>query len=80
MGGFLFQDSHLEMVRHGVPMGEDDIFPNCIDTYIIDKSNIVIPFRGGQEMHVSTLRVLIHLYNLFGSLIVTINSSTSMSS
>jgi hypothetical protein len=31
------------------------------------------------EMHVSTLRALIHLYSLIGFVIITMNSSTSMS-
>jgi len=80
MGGFQFQESHPKMVRPNVPMNEDDILPNCIYTLTMDKSNRGIPFKGGHEMHVSTLRALIHLYSPLGSLIVTMNSSTSMSS
>jgi hypothetical protein len=80
MGGFQFQESHLEMVRPNVPMGEDDILPNRIDIDTMEKSSRGIPFRGGQEVHVSTLRAFIHLCSLHGSLVVSMNSPTSMSS
>jgi len=58
-------------------MNEDDIL---LDIHTMEKSNKSIPVKGGQEMHVSTLRAFIHLYSLLGFLIVTINSSTCMSS
>lgn len=79
MGGFQFQESHLEMVMHGVPVGEEDILPNLIDIDTMKKSSRGIPFKGGHEMHVYTLRVLIHLCNFASSLIVNMNSSTGMS-
>jgi hypothetical protein len=68
------------MVKHGLPMNEDHILPNRTNIDTIEKSNKDIPFKGRQNMHVSTLRTLIHLYNPFGSLVVTLNSLTSMSS
>jgi hypothetical protein len=80
MGGFQFQESRLEMVRPSVPMNEDDILPNCIDTDIMENLNKGIPFKGGHEMHVSTLRAFIHLCNPLGSLVVTMNSSIGTSS
>ncbi len=75
MGGFQFQKNHLEMVRLGLPMGEDDIFPNHTNIDTMEKSDGGIPFRGGQEMHMSTLKALIHFYNPPNSLVVTMNSS-----
>jgi hypothetical protein len=75
MGGFQFQESHPEMVRPGVPMSEDDILPNWTDTNTMEKLNKGIPFKGGQEMHVSTLKARIDLCNPLGSLVVTMNSS-----
>jgi hypothetical protein len=80
MGGFQFQESHLEMVKLGFPMNEDDILPNHTDTDTMEKSSRGIPFRGGQEMHVSTLKALIHLYNPLNFLVVTMNSLIGMSS
>jgi hypothetical protein len=80
MGGFQFQESHPKMVRLGVPMSEDDILPNHTNIDTMEKQNRVIPFRGGQEMHVSTLKALIHLCSPPGFLIITMNSSTCMSS
>lgn len=68
------------MVRPGVPMNEDDILSNHINIDIMEKSRRGIIFRGGQEMHVSTLRAFIHLCGTPSSLVVTMNSSTSMSS
>jgi hypothetical protein len=59
------------MVRLGVPLGEDDILLNCTNIETMENSNKGIPFIGGQKMHVSTLRALIHMCNLFGSLVVT---------
>jgi len=79
MGGFQFQKSHLKMVRPSVPLNEDDIFPNHIDTNTMEKLSRGIPFRGGQEMHVSTLRALIHLCNPPSYLVITMNSSIGMS-
>jgi hypothetical protein len=61
-------------------MNEDDILPNWTNTNIMEKLSRGIPFRGGQKMRVSILRALIHLYNPLGSLVVTMNSLTSMSS
>jgi hypothetical protein len=46
------------MVTHGVPMGEDDILLNCTNTDTMEKLSRGIPFKGGQEMHVSTLKLL----------------------
>jgi hypothetical protein len=66
------------MVKPDVPMGEDNILPNCTDIDKMEKSSKGIPVN--QEMHVSTLRALIHMCNLVGSLVVHMNSSTSMSS
>jgi hypothetical protein len=80
MGGFQFQESHPKMARYGVPMSEDEIMPNCTNIDTMEKLNKGIPFKGGQEMHVSTLRALIHLYNPPSFLIVTMNSSIGMSS
>jgi hypothetical protein len=68
------------MARHGVPLGDDDIMQNHIDIETMEKSNKGMPFKGGQEMHVSTLRAHIHLCNLLGSLVVNMNSSIGMSS
>ncbi len=53
---------------------------NHININTMEKSNRGIPFIGGQEMHVSTLKVLIHLCNLPSSLVVTMNSFIGMSS
>jgi hypothetical protein len=61
-------------------MGEDDILPNHTDIDIMEKSGKHIPFRRGQKMHVSTLRVFIHMRSPHGLLVVNMNSSTSMSS
>jgi hypothetical protein len=47
MGGFQFQKNHPKMVRLGVPLNEDDIFPNRINTNTMEKSNRGIPFKGG---------------------------------
>jgi hypothetical protein len=80
MGGFQFQESHPKMVSPSLPMSEDDILPNHIDTNRVDKLNRGIPFRRGQKMHVSTLKALIHLYIPLISLVITMNSSTNMSS
>jgi hypothetical protein len=80
MGGFQFQKIQLEMVRLGVSTNEDDILPNRIDIDIMEKSRRGIPFRGDQEMQVSTLKALMHLYSCPSSLVVTMNSSTGMSS
>jgi hypothetical protein len=79
MGGFQFQESNPKMFMHGVPMSEHDILPNCTNNDTMEKSSRGFPFRGGQEMHVSTLRALIHLCSALGSLVVTMNSNTSMS-
>jgi hypothetical protein len=63
------------MVRLGVSLNEDDILHNPTNVETMQKSNTRIPFKGGQEMHVSTLRALIHLCNPHGSLVVNMNSS-----
>ncbi len=55
MDGFQFQESHPKMSRYGVPMSEDEIMPNCTNIDTMEKLNKGIPFKGGQEMHVSTL-------------------------
>jgi hypothetical protein len=68
------------MVRFGVLMNADDILPNRTNTNTMEKLNKGIPFREGQEMHVSTLRALIHLCSPLGSLVLTMNSSIGMSS
>ncbi len=68
------------MVRFGVSLDEDDILHNHIDVEIMQKSNIGIPFRGGQEMHLSTLKALIHICNPLGLFVVNMNSSISVSS
>jgi hypothetical protein len=52
MGGFQFQKSHPKMVRHGLPMSEDDIMPNHTDIDIVEKLSKGIPFRGSQKMRV----------------------------
>jgi hypothetical protein len=52
MGGFQFQESHLEMVKPSVPMGEDDILPNRTNIDTMEKLSKGIPFRGSKEMHV----------------------------
>jgi hypothetical protein len=46
----------------------------------MEKLNRHIPFRGGQKMHVSALKVFIHLCSPHGSFVINMNSSTSMSS
>jgi hypothetical protein len=61
-------------------MSEDDIFPNRINIDTMEKSSKGLPFKGSQEMHVSTLMILIHFCIPFDFLVVTMNSSTSMSS
>jgi hypothetical protein len=61
-------------------MNADDILPNRTNTNTMEKLNKGIPFREGQEMHVSTLRALIHLCSPLGSLVLTMNSSIGMSS
>ncbi len=60
-------------------MSEDAIMPNCTYIDTMEKLNIGIAFKGGHEMHVSTLRAFIHLCNLPSSLVVTMNSSIGMS-
>ncbi len=67
------------MVRLGVPLGEDDILQNCTNIETMENSNKGIPFIGGQKMHVSTLRVVIHLCSPLGSPVVNMNSSIGMS-
>jgi hypothetical protein len=42
----------------------------------MQKFSIGIPFRGGQEIHVSTMGVHIQVCYLKGSLVVGLNSST----
>jgi hypothetical protein len=37
MGGFQFQESHLEMVRPNVLMNEDDILPNQTNTNTMER-------------------------------------------
>jgi hypothetical protein len=66
------------MVRLGVPLGEDDILQNHNDIEIMEKSNKNIPFKGGQEMHVCTLKALIHLCSPLGLFVVNMNSSIGM--
>ncbi len=79
MGGFQFQKSRRKMVRPNVPFSEDEIFPNRIDSNTVEKSSRGIPFKGGQKMHVSTLRAPIHLCTPPNSLVVTMNSSIGRS-
>jgi hypothetical protein len=68
------------MLSTGVPMNEDDILPNRTNNDTMEKSNNGLPFKRGHEMHVSTTKALIHLYDPLGSIVVSMNSSTSMSS
>jgi hypothetical protein len=75
MGGFKFQETHPNMVRLGLSLVEDDILYNKININSIQKSSKGIPFRRGQEIHVSTLGVLIHACYFEGSLVVGMNSS-----
>ncbi len=58
---------------------EDDIFPNHIYINTMEKSSKGLPFKRGQEMHVSTSRTFIHFCNPFGFLVVTMNSSIGIS-
>jgi hypothetical protein len=68
------------MVRPGVSLDDDDVLHNHIDVETMKNSNIGIPFKGSQEMHVSTLKALIHLCNLLGLFVVNMNSSIGVSS
>jgi hypothetical protein len=68
------------MVRPSISMGEDDILLNYTNINTMEKLNRHIPFRGGQKMHVSALKVFIHLCSPHGSFVINMNSSTSMSS
>lgn len=43
------------MVRVGVSLGEDDTLHSCIDLETMEKSSTCVPFKGSQEMHVSTI-------------------------
>jgi hypothetical protein len=67
------------MVRPNVHMGEDDIQPNCIDTITMEKLSRGIMLGGGEEVHESTLKVLIHLFSPFGSPVINMNTSIGMS-
>jgi hypothetical protein len=45
--GWIPISSDPKMVRHGLPMSEDDIMPNHTNIDIMEKLNKGIPFRGG---------------------------------
>jgi hypothetical protein len=51
-------------------MDEDDTLPNLTNIDTMEKSSKGIPFKGGQEMHVSTLRAFIHMFSLASSHVV----------
>jgi hypothetical protein len=47
VGGFKFQETHLDMVRLGLLLAEDDILYNKTSIDSMQKSSTGIPFRGG---------------------------------
>jgi hypothetical protein len=59
------------MVRLGLPLVEDDILYNKTSIDSMQKSSIGIPFKGGQEIRVSTMGVLVQACIL----VVGMNSS-----
>jgi hypothetical protein len=63
------------MVRLGLLLVEDDILYNKTTIDSMQKSSKGIPFRERQEIHVSTLGVLIQECSSKGSLVVGMNSS-----
>jgi hypothetical protein len=65
------------MVRLGLLLVEDDILYNKTSIDSMQKSFIWILFKGGQEIHVSTMGVLVQACSFEGSLVVGMNSSTS---
>lgn len=64
------------MVRLGLSLMEDDILYNKTSIDSMQKFSIGIPFKGGQEIHVSTMGVLVQACSLESSLVVGMNSST----
>jgi hypothetical protein len=65
------------MVRLGLLLVEDDILYNKTSIDSMQKFSIWIPFKGGQEIHVLTMGVLVQACSFEGSLVVGMNSSTS---
>ncbi len=59
VGGFKFQETHPNMVRLGLLLVEDNILYNKTTIDSMHKSSKGIPFKEGQEIHVSTLGALI---------------------
>jgi hypothetical protein len=47
MGGFKFQETHLDMVRLRLSLVEDNILYNMTNIDSMEKSSIGIPFKGG---------------------------------
>ncbi len=76
VGGFKFQETHPNMVRLGLLSVEDDILYNKTTIDSMLKSSKGIPFKEGQEIHVSTLGPLIQTCSSKGSLVVGMNSFT----
>lgn len=76
MGGIKFQQTHLDMVRLGLLLVEDNILYNRINIDSMHESSKGIPFKG-HEIHVSIVGALIQTCSFKGSLVVDMNSSTS---
>jgi hypothetical protein len=63
------------MVKLGLSFTKDDILYNKTTIDSMQKSSTWIPFKGGQEIYVSTLGALIQACSFEGSLVVDMNSS-----
>ncbi len=74
-GGFNFQKIHVDMVRLELSLAKDDILQNRSSIDSMQKSFIGIPFRRGQEIHVSIPRAVIQACFSEGSIVVGTNSS-----
>ncbi len=59
MGSFKFQETHPDMVRLGLSLVKDNILYNRTNIDSMQKFYKGILLKGGQEIHVSTLRALV---------------------